>query len=93
MFLYLARSASKMCLTFFLESEKASLDYKKRELKRSKNHDFSKGVSPYGFGEQFEIFPCFPFWQKNSQQNVFDDIPDILESKKAILNLVHVKTV
>ena len=31
----------------FLESEKASLDYKKRKLKRSKNQDFSKGVSPW----------------------------------------------
>ena len=45
-----------------------------------------------GFGKQFDIFPCFPFWQKNSQQNVFDYILDILESKKAILNLVHVVT-
>ena len=30
-----------------------------------------------------KFFPYFPFWQKNSQQNVFDDILDILESKKA----------
>ena len=43
--------------------------------------------------KKFEIFPCFPFWQKNSQQNVFDDTLDILESKKAILNLVRVVTV
>ena len=35
----------------------------------------------------------FLFFAKNSQQNVFDDILDILESKKAFLNLVRVKTV
>ena len=32
--------------------------------------------------KKFEIFPCFYFFAKNSQQNVFDDI---LESKKAFL--------
>ena len=33
----------------------------------------------------------FLFFAKNSQQNVFDDILDILE--KLFLNLVHVATV
>ena len=35
--------------------------------------------------KKFEIFPCFYFFAKNSQQNVFDDILDILGSKKAFL--------
>ena len=36
--------------------------------------------------KKFEIFPCFYFFfAKKSQQNVFGDIPDILESKKAFL--------
>ena len=36
----------------------------------------------------------FLVFAKNSQQNVFDDILDILESKKALfLNLVHAVTI
>ena len=30
-----------------LESQKAFLDYKKQKVKKSKNHDFSKGVGPW----------------------------------------------
>ena len=35
--------------------------------------------------KKFEIFLCFYFFAKNSHQNVFDDILDILESKKGLL--------
>ena len=45
-----------------LERKKGFLDSKMRKLKKSKNHDFSKGVSPW-FGEKFGIFLCFYFWQ------------------------------
>ena len=65
MFLFLAKSASKMCLTIIiLEREKEFLDSKIRKLKKSKNLDnFSKGVLVHGFCQKFEIFPCFYIWQ------------------------------
>ena len=44
-----------------LERKKAFLDYKKKKVKTVKNWDFSKGVD--GFGQKFENFPCFYFWQ------------------------------
>ena len=49
MFLFLAKSASKMCLTIIiLEREKEFLDSKIRKLKKSNNLDnFSKGVGPW----------------------------------------------
>ena len=49
MFLFLAKSASKMCLTIITrEREKECLDSKIRKLKKSKNLDnFSKGVGPW----------------------------------------------
>ena len=43
---------------------------------------FSK-VLVRGFGQKFEIFPCFYFWQNQTQENVFDNI---LETKKAYLD-------
>ena len=49
-----------------LEREKAFLDSKIRKLKKSKNHDISKGVSPW-FGQKFGIFHVFIFG-KISQQ-------------------------
>ena len=45
-----------------LERKKGFLDSKMRKLKKSKNHDFSKGVSPW-FREKVGIFLCFYFWQ------------------------------
>ena len=52
----LTRFAFSTFLTFcFLDSK----------VKKSKNHDFSKGVIiiVHGFGKKFDIFPCFYFWQ------------------------------
>ena len=45
-----------------LERKKAFLNSKIRKLKKSKNCDFSKGVSLW-FGQKFGIFPCCYFWQ------------------------------
>ena len=45
-----------------LERKKVFLESKIRKLKKSKNHDFSKGVRPW-FGQKFGIFPSFYFWQ------------------------------
>ena len=44
-----------------LERKQAFLDYKKEKVKKVKNWDFSKGV--HGFGQKFENFPSFYFWQ------------------------------
>ena len=41
-----------------LEGRNAFLDYKNMELKKSKNWDFSKGVSPW-FWLKIVIFPDF----------------------------------
>ena len=45
-----------------LDRKEAFLDYKKHKVKKVKNWDFSKGVSPW-FGQKFENFPSFYFWQ------------------------------
>ena len=48
MFLFLAKSASKMCFMIIIpERKKTFLDCKIRKLKKSKNRDFAKGVSPW----------------------------------------------
>ena len=85
MFIFLARSISKMCLTLFQKVTKRFQTIKNTKQKKSKHQDFSKGVQSMVLVKKFEIFPCFYFFAKNSQQNVFDDILDILESKKAFL--------
>ena len=47
MCLFLARSTSKMCLTLFQKVKTRFQPKKKRKLRKSKNQDFSKGVSPW----------------------------------------------
>ena len=82
---YIWQDQPAKCVRHFLESKKASLDYKKQKVDKVEKSGFfifPKGLV-HGFGKKFEIFPCFHFSQKNSQQNVFGDILDILESKKA----------
>ena len=47
-FYFLSKSTSKICLTIIIpERKKAFLDSKITKLKKSKNRDFSKGVSPW----------------------------------------------
>ena len=45
-----------------LERQKALLNYKNRELNKSKNWVFSKGLVN-GFGQKMENFPSFSFYQ------------------------------
>ena len=45
-----------------LERKKAFLDYKKKKLRKSKIGIFPKGLVQ-GFGQKFENFPSFYFWQ------------------------------
>ena len=66
-----------------LGKKKAFLDFKIRKLKKYKNQHFSKGLL-HGFGKKMELFHPFIFGNKNSQQNVFDNI---LERKKVFLTL------
>ena len=54
------KTASKMCLT--KERKKAFLETTIRKLKTSKN---PKGLV-CGFGQKFEIFPCFYFCQNQT---------------------------
>ena len=61
-----------------LERKKAFLDYKKQKVKKVKNWDFSKGVTPW-FWSKIWKFSIFFIIGKISQQNKFDDI---LEKKK-----------
>ena len=61
-FSFLAKSASKMCLTIFQKAKKLFQTIKKRKLKKSKNGIFPKELV-HGFGQKFENLPSFYFWQ------------------------------
>ena len=63
-----------------LERKQSFLNYKDKELKKSKNLDFSKGVSPW-FWSKNQKFTIFLFFCKMGQENVFDDI---LEREKLL---------
>ena len=52
-----------------LERKKALLDYKNRKLKKSKIGIFPKGLV-HGFGQKFENFPLFYFWQNQLAKRV-----------------------
>ena len=51
----------------------AFLNYKNKNFKKSKNWDFSKGVSPW-FWSKIGIFFRFFFLGKIDQKNIFYDI-------------------
>ena len=63
-FLFLAKSERKMCLTIFLQRKKAFLDYKKEKVKKVENWDFSKGDSPW-FWSKIWKFSIFLFLAKS----------------------------
>ena len=50
-----------------LEGKNAIRDYKDNKLKKSKNWDFSKGVSPY-FKSKIEAFSIFLFKAKKAKK-------------------------
>ena len=50
-----------------LERRKVFLDSKIRKLKKSKDHDFSKGVSPW-FGQKILNFSMFLFLAKSASK-------------------------
>ena len=56
-----------------LEREIILLWYKNRKLKKSKNRDFCKGVSPW-FWSKIGYFSIVPFLRNIGQENVFYDI-------------------
>ena len=65
-----------------LEMKKAFLDYKKKEVKKVKNWDLSKGGQSIVLVKSLKIFHLFIFG-KIREESVFDDI---LERKKAFLD-------
>ena len=67
-----------------LDRKNAFLDYKNINLKKSKNWDFSKGVSPRFFSNFFHVFVL----GKICQESVFHDI---LERKNAFLDYKNKK--
>ena len=67
-----------------LDRKNALLDYKNIKLKKSKNWDFSKGVSPRSFSNFFHVFVL----GKICQESVFHDI---LERKNAFLDYKNKK--
>ena len=66
-----------------LERKKASPDYKTTTKKKSKNWDFSKGLSPWFLSKKKKFFHLF-ILGKIGQENVLDDI---LERKKLLQTL------
>ena len=62
------------------ERKRAFLYYKNKELNKSKNWDFFKGLV-HGFGQKVENFLFL--LGKIGQENVFDDI---VERKKSFLD-------
>ena len=55
-----------------LERKKTFLGYKNKKFKKSKNSQFSKGIT-HGFGLKVAIFPTF-FSGNKGKENVFYDI-------------------
>ena len=47
-----------------LKGRNASLDYINKKLRKSRNWDFSKGVSPW-FWQKLVLFPDFLFFREN----------------------------
>ena len=70
-----------------LERKNAFLGYKNTKLKKSKNWDFSKGVSPW-FWSKIGHFSIFFFKRNIGKENVFYDI---LEQKSAFLGYKNKK--
>ena len=52
-----------------LEGRNAFLDYRNKNLKKSKSWDFSEGVSRW-FGQKLVIFPDFNFWVNRPEKCV-----------------------
>ena len=71
-----------------LERKNAFLGYKNKNVKKSKNWDFSKRVNPW-FWQKIAIFPAF-FLSNIGRKNMFNDIlepkNDIVGHKKRTSN-------
>ena len=57
-FHFMWKKAAKMFFTIFLKKKKAVLNYKYKKFKKSKDHNISKGVSPWFWSKivNFYIF-------------------------------------
>ena len=73
-FLFLGNIGLEYVFYDILERKHAFLGYKNKKLKKSKNWEFSRGVSPWFLFKLGYIFLCFIFLANISQENVFYDI-------------------
>ena len=82
MFIFLARSTSKMCLTLFQQVKKAFLDYKKQKFQKVEKSGFFQRGQSMVLVKNLKFFHVSIFGKTN-QRNVFDVI---LESQKSFLD-------
>ena len=80
-FSFLAKISKENVFYDILERKDNFLGYKKKKVKKSKNWDFSEGVSPW-FWSKIGHFSNFSFLAKIGKENV---IYDILERKDNFL--------
>ena len=78
---FLGNTGQETVFYDILERENASLGYKNKKFKKSKNWHFSKGVNPW-FWSKNAHFSNFFFFGNIGQETVFYDI---LERKNAFL--------
>ena len=81
---YLGKIGQENVFYDILDRKNVFLDYKNIKLKKSKNWDFSKGVSPCFLLKFFHVFVL----GKIRQENVFHDI---LERKNAFVDYKNKK--
>ena len=60
-FYFLGNTGEENVFYDILERKNAFRGYKNKKFKKSKNWDFTKGVT-HGFGPKMAIFPSFFFW-------------------------------
>ena len=82
LFFFLANIGHKNVFYDILKRKNAILSYKKKNLKKSKNWHFSKGVNQC-FWSKYRHFSNFFFLANIGHKNVFYDIP---KRKNAILS-------
>ena len=77
------RLSQKNVFDNILETKKCFQDHKNEKLKKSKNWDFFKGVSPC-FGQKCKIWPCFYFSQNKPPKNEFNNILERTNAFKTV---------
>ena len=84
--LFLGNQSRENVLYYILQRKYPFLGYKNKKFKKSKNWDFSKGVT-HGFGPKMAIFPTLFVGNKNLENVSYD----ILKRKNAFLGYKNQK--